>query len=425
MRILRTALLLCGAAIVAAQPPATPKRPVTDTYQRGQVTDDYRWLEDFSNPEVKSWSDAQNAYARKYLDGLSQRAACYEQIRNLVDRTSASYYSLRWSGGGWFAIKRQPPKQQPMLVWMRSVDEPADERTIVDPNAIDNKGGTAIDFYVPSLDGKRVAVSMSKGGSESGDVHVYSTATGQETGDLIPRVNGGTAGGSLAWNADGSGFWYTRYPRAGERPAADLDFYQQVYFHKLGTKTEADTYALGKDFPRIAEIELLTSDDGRYVIARMANGDGGEFAHYLRTQSEEWAQITRLADEISEVQFGSGGNLYLLSRHDAPMGKVLQVTLANPRLDQAKVLVPEGKLAIQGMVASGRRLYVFDQAGGPSQVRVFRAEGGPADVLPLPPVAGVGGAAPAGGDKLLVRIATYLSPPAWQYYDPAAKKLAH
>jgi prolyl oligopeptidase len=424
MRILPAALFLGAAAIAAAQPPATPRRPVTDTYHGVPVSDDYRWLEDFSNPEVKAWSDGQNAYARKYLDGLSQRPACYEQIRKLVDRSSAAYYSLRLRGSGWFAMKQQPPKEQPMLVWMREVDEPLGERTIVDPNAIDAKGGSGIDFYVPSLDGKRVAVSISRGGSESGDVHVYDAATGKETGDLIPRVNGGTAGGSLAWNADGSGFWYTRYPRAGERPAADLDFYQQVYFHKLGTKTEADTYALGKDFPRIAEIELLASEDGRYVMARMANGDGGEFAHYLRTPSGEWTQVTRFADEISEARFGAGGDLYLLSRHNAPMGKVLRVPLANPRLENAKVVVPEGKLAIRGLVAAGSRLYVLDQAGGPSQVRVFRADGGPAEVLPLPPVAGAFGAVPAGGDKLLVLITTFLSPPAWQRYDPATKKLA-
>ncbi|HVP48367.1 MAG TPA: hypothetical protein VMT32_17355, partial [Bryobacteraceae bacterium] len=57
----RIAFLLAGASILAAQPPATPKRPVTDIYHGVRVTDDYRWLEDFSNPEVKAWSDAQNA----------------------------------------------------------------------------------------------------------------------------------------------------------------------------------------------------------------------------------------------------------------------------------------------------------------------------------------------------------------------------
>src|SRR5262249_35010280 len=143
------------------------------------------------------------------------------------------------------------------------------------------KGTTTIDFYVPSLDGKRVAVSLSEGGSEEGTVYVYETATGKKLSDVIPRVNGGTAGGSVAWDAAGPGLYYTRYPRGNERPKKDLDFYQQVYFHKLGTPTAEDTYAIGKDFPRIAETVLQTSHDGRYLLATVANGDGGEFAHYL------------------------------------------------------------------------------------------------------------------------------------------------
>jgi hypothetical protein len=49
MHILQAALIFGGAAIVAAQPPATLKRPVTDTYHWVQVSDDYRWLGDFSN----------------------------------------------------------------------------------------------------------------------------------------------------------------------------------------------------------------------------------------------------------------------------------------------------------------------------------------------------------------------------------------
>ena len=73
-------------------------------------------------------------------------------------------------------------------------------------------------------------------------------------GEAVPRVNYGTAGGSLAWDADGTGFFYTRYPREGERPAADLDFYLQVYHHRIGSPAADDRYEIGKDFPRIAEI---------------------------------------------------------------------------------------------------------------------------------------------------------------------------
>ena len=96
-----------------------------------------------------------------------------------------------------------------MLVALKSVDDPKSERVIVDPNQIDPSGHSAIDFYEPSIDGKLVAVSMSKGGSERGDVHIFDAVSGQPTGEVISHVNGGTAGGSLAWNADGSGVYYT------------------------------------------------------------------------------------------------------------------------------------------------------------------------------------------------------------------------
>ena len=68
-------------------------------------------------------------------------------------------------------------------------------------------------------------------------------------------------GGSAAWNADGSGLFYTRYPAKGERPDPDLRFYQQTYFHKLGTSAEQDTYEFGKDLPRIAETVLREGID--------------------------------------------------------------------------------------------------------------------------------------------------------------------
>ena len=49
----------------------------------------------------------------------------------------------------------------------------ASERVVIDPTQLDSSGTTVIDFYVPSIDGKYVAATLSKAGSESGDVHVY------------------------------------------------------------------------------------------------------------------------------------------------------------------------------------------------------------------------------------------------------------
>ena len=412
-----------GLAADVAQPPVAPKKPVVDVYHGVQVTDDYRWLETASDPAVRAWSDGQNEFARKFLDGLPIRATLYNELKRLYSQPSPSYFALRWRPAGLFAMKRQPPQEQPMLVLLKSVDDPGSERVILDPNRLDPSGGTEIDFYVPSLDGKFVAVSLSKGGSESGDVHVYDVAEAKESGAPVPRVNGGTAGGSVAWNADGSGFYYTRYPRSGERPPADLNFYQQVYFHRLGSDTRQDTYSLGKDFPRIAEISLETSDDGRYTLARMANGDGGEFAYYLHGPPDgQWHQIARLSDSISEARFGTDGHLYLLSHLNAPKGKILRMPLAQPRVTDAQTVVGESRVSIEDFLPAGKMLYVADQIGGPSQTRVFDAAGKPQGLAPIPPVSAVYQMVRSAGDELLFQNAGFLDPPAWYRYDPAANK---
>src|SRR5215471_18111745 len=424
MRIGKLLLLNFALVTMLAQPPSAPKKPVTDTFHGVTVIDDYRWLENSSDPNVKAWSNAENRVTRQYLDALPTRTAAYEQLKKLYAQQSARYFGLEYRSGVLFAMKMEPPKEQPMLVTLKSAQDPASERVIIDPNQIDAKGGTGIDFYVASLDGRLVAASLSKGGSESGDVHVYDAATGKALADVIPRVNGGTAGGSLAWNADGSGFYYTRYPRVGERPATDLDFYQQVYFHKLGTNPEQDTYSLGKDFPRIAEIALQSSEDGRYVLARMANGDGGEFAHYLHTPSGEWVQVTRLADEIPLAAFGSDGFLYLLSHQSAPMGKIVRVPLSRPVLADARTVVPESKVSIKNVTPATSRLYVVDQAGGPSQIRIFALDGSSRGSVPLKPISSVGELLRTKGDEILINSAMYLDPPAWLRFDGVTAKLA-
>src|SRR5262245_25945661 len=341
------------AALTAAELPptsATPKKPVTDEYHGVKVVDNYRWLEDANDPAVRKWTEEQNRHTDAYFKQLPAMDALRKRVKGLLSAASSDYFALRYRGGRLFALKAQPPAEQPFLVTLKSADEPQGEQVVLDPNKLNPKGTTAIDFYVPSLDGRLVAVSLSEGGTEDGTVHVYEVAGGKELPDVIPRVNGGTAGGSAAWNADGTGFWYTRYPRGDERPKEDLDFYQQVYYHKLGTPTEQDAYTLGKDFPRIAEVQLATSDDGRHVLASVANGDGGEFAHYLLGPSGRWAQVTRFADRVTGAALGVDESLYLLSRNGAPRGKVLRLPLAAPRLDQAREIVPESEAAVEGFV---------------------------------------------------------------------------
>ena len=401
----------------AANAPDAPKKPVSTEYDGVKVEDPYQWLEADDDAEVKAWSDAQNQQTRKYLDGSPERTAIEHQLKDWYAKTSPNYFSVVSRPGILFAMKFQPPKQQPLLVTLASADDLKSEKAVLDPNVIDTKGTTAIDWFVPSLDGKYVAMSLSKGGSEDGTLHFYETATGKALPDTIAHVQYPTAGGSAAWNADGTGVFYTRFPRKGERPDSDLNFYQQIYFHKLGTPEAEDKYSLGKEFPRIAEIALATSGDGKYILATVANGDGGDFAHYLLgpdgSASGGWKQITQFSDQIKLARLGRDNALYLLSRADAPRGKILRLPLDAPELKNAAEIVSAGEAVIEQIVPSQEALYVGDLLGGPSQIRRFDLNGKNATTIPIPQISSVQEMLALEDGSLLFRDVSYTEPAAW------------
>lgn len=420
MRLLSASLVLSSfvsvAATAAVSLPVTPKRPVVNEYHGVKVADDYQWLEKTGNAEVDAWTKAQDDVARAKLKKLPHVKQIQKQLTSWANATSPNYWDIVFAGGTFFALKVQPPKEQPILVSFTSPFDLKTEKIVFDPNVVSAGGKVSMDFASHSLDGKLVAISLSEGGSESGNLHVFGP-DGKELGDKIERVNNPTAGGSVAWNKDGTGFYYTRYPHKGERADADMDFYQQVYFHKLGTDPKTDTYSIGEDFPRIAEVRLLTSDDGNHLLAIVANGDGGEFAHYLLPLNGKstWRQLTTFKDKvISEARFGRHNDLYLLSRSSAPRGKILRMDLKDAQLKRARVVVPEGEGVINEFIPTENRLYVSEMVGGPSKLAVYDLDGKSLGQVHLAdPVSDVGQLAAANGDEILYKTQSFLDPGFW------------
>src|ERR1035438_5264420 len=149
-----------------------PRIPVTDTFHGVDVTEDYRWLEDASSEETIAWTKAQQHRSRAYFGGIPWRDALRAPAGQLkAERTT--YKRLLSGGSTFFALKVQTPRQQPFLVALTDLDDPATERVVVDPDAIDPSGETTIALFVPSPDGKQVAVSLSEHGTEDGSLHVY------------------------------------------------------------------------------------------------------------------------------------------------------------------------------------------------------------------------------------------------------------
>lgn len=391
-------------------PVDTPRIPVTTRYHGVDVTEEYRWLEDGSAEDTTSWTKAQQQLTGAYYRSVSWRATLRARVESLLRAERTTYRSLRSGGSTYFALKEQTPRQQPFLVALTDLDDRGTERIVVDPDGIDPSGETTIDWFVPSPDGARLAVSLSEHGTEDGSLHVFDVGSGQVVDEPIPHVN--LMGGSMAWRHDGSGFWYTRC-------ADPVGFRQQVWFREIGGTQDRLDVAAGFADEVIAEHVLSASPGGRWLMDRVQKGDGGEWQIFLRSQARggAWWQLSDLPDKCTDAVLGADA-LYLLSRRDAPHGKVLRLPLTEDvTVAEADEVVPASHLVIEDLAVTEGTLWVADMDGGPQQLRAFDLDGRP---LPTPEIAPVSSVSSyfarlsrLGPDLLAWSSESFTEPPTW------------
>jgi prolyl oligopeptidase len=394
----------------------TMRVPVTTTYHGVEVAEDYRWLEDASSEDTQAWTKAQHERTIEYVMGLPFYESIRRRAEEILSADSTRYLDVERGGDQYFALKEQPPKQQPFLVTLTDLGDTATERVLVDPNELDSSGDITMNWFVPSPDGRLVAVSLSSHGTEDGTLHLYDATTGDEVDVRIPRVNSGTAGGSVAWRGDSGGLWYTRHPGRDERPAEDIGFYQEIWFHEIGG-TAPDRRDLSEAVAdeRIVEHILSSSADGRWVLALAALGDGGEWQLFLRSQEDggAWWMLADISDKVIRAAFG-GDTIFLLSKKDAPRGRVLRLPLEpGVTVADAQVAVPESPLAIETIAATDARIWTLDQDGGPSGLRAFTHEGHQLAPVAVPPVSSIQELSTLGADTIAYSVESFVSPRSW------------
>jgi prolyl oligopeptidase len=405
--------------------PETKRETVTETYHAVVVSDPYRWLECACSQEVADWLDRENAITDAYLHDTPQWLAIAERLKVLTKVRSKEYAGFRHVGGPSFVLYKDPTVHQTsVLASLQEVDL-ATLHVVVDPRCVGDAGcrqsSQAIDWYVPSPDGRKVAVSLSSDGSEAGTLHEFDVATGNEVDRPIARVQFATGGGSLAWRRDGQGFWYTRYPENSQ-------FNMRVYYHNLGTDPADDPLVLGSDFPKIAEVKLDNGDGTAPLVVSVANGDGGDFEHFVIPESGSPFRITRFEDQVGAVVGAPDGTLLVISYREAPHGKLLVLDGGKYSLAEARTLVPEGdrifrpqqELEPRPLVITADRIYAQVVNGGPVDVAAFDRSGKFVRTLPGPTVAALGPVVPVGGGKVVYGVTTFLDPFRYMLFDEVA-----
>jgi len=377
-------LLLALCCLLAAQsakpadpplkpPPAKTDATVTD-YFGAKVADPYRWMEaGVQDPQFMDFLKAQNTYTRQILDSLGGRAkllARIEQLDNAVPRVR----TWQRAGSSIFYLETAPGAATSSLMVR---DAGGKSRKLVDPSQFDVKDQhAAIDYIVPSWDGRYVVVGISLGGSENSVIHVVEASTGRLLPDAITRAQYA----SPTWQADSRSFHYSRLQKLPpDAPPSAVYENQRVYFHILGTDPEKDPVVFGPgvspslNIPKAGFVGAGTTPGSAYAVAYYSAGTTDPVAIYAAPADKAddaqapWRKIVSSEDQVSPAADSStaqhGSTLYLLLDKGAPNRTLVSLDLAHPDINHPTVLIPPSDTILTGVYAAQDGLYVSEKKG--------------------------------------------------------------
>jgi prolyl oligopeptidase len=385
------ALSLSQVAIAADGPPVAPVRPVTDDYFGTKVVDNYRYMENLQDPEVKGWMKAQADYSRKVFDSIPGRDALGQRIHELLGKDLIRFdYQRR--GERIFYQVQEPGADIPKLAYRDGVA--GDEHVLIDPALLAKAAGThySLDWYSPSADGRYVAYGVSEGGSEKSVLHVKDLKTGETLSENIDR----TEDCIVSWRDDNHSFFYLRYNKPGpDTPPAETLSNARTYLHVLGSKLdgEGDELVFGRgvskslDVPEGQGTYVLLSPGSRYAIAvANHNMDDNPATFYIAPLAAihgpgtPWKKFATVDDGVTAVRI-HGDRLYFLSEKDAPHFRLLSTPLSHPDVAHAQVVLPEGEGVLVQMASASDGLYVSQRSG--AGFKMMRVSFDGKDVHPL------------------------------------------
>ncbi|MGH7016489.1 MAG: hypothetical protein ACRED8_05310, partial [Caulobacteraceae bacterium] len=413
---------------VGAPPPPPAPCPVTETLWGVQVTDQWRCFEKLG-PATIDWMKAEGAYTRKVMDAI-------KPLRPLQARVSAFTGSFGFIGdystfgGREFYDDRPPGADQANMV----VRDRRGTRKIVDAAALMAAHGGkpyAVNYFLPSPDGTKVAVGVSEGGSEMASLTVYDAATGARIAGPITRAQFG----AQAWTDDSRDLFFNRLQelRPG-MPGTDKYKDSAIYAWNLASPpvplwgaTTGHGPAIGHDeFPAIAinpgtPVAFLLSINGVQQEARMWTAPVADAAD----PNAPWKLLIDRSDDVTGFD-ARGDDLFLLSHKDAPTYKVLELKVGQP-LSAAITLVPaQPDRVIEHVNAAKDALYVQVLEGSYSRLLRIPAGSRRIEEVPLPAKGHITEAFTdprvAGID---ISLQNWVNPPQEYRYNPADRRFTN
>lgn len=283
-------------AVKQTHPPVAAVRPHLITQHGETRVDNYFWLREKDNSEVREYLDAENAWT---VEQMRDTEGLQEQIyREIVGRIQETDQSAPMRSGEWLYYSRTVAGQQYRIYCRKRDAEDSAEVILLDANqAAAGLAYFQLGVFAPSPDHRLLAYSIDTEGDEDFTVFFKDLSTGEVLSDRVTNTYY-----SLEWAADNRTVFYNVldearrpykvfrhtlgspekdvevYHESDERFEVDVDRTRDRAFLLLDihSHTTSETRALAADQPagefrpiveRIQGVEMdVTHHEGRWYI---------------------------------------------------------------------------------------------------------------------------------------------------------------
>ena len=400
------------------QYPAARKSDVVDDYHGTRVPDPYRWLEDPDSPESRAWIEAQNKLTATYLADIPARTALRERLTKLWNYPK--YGTPFRKARRYFFFKNDGLQNQSVLYKQASLT--ADPETLLDPNVLSEDGTVALSTLAVSEDGRLLAYGTSASGSDWEEFRVRDVAEGRDLSDHLKWIKFSGA----SWTNDGAGFFYSRYPEPGDKALTDVNRFQRLYYHRLGTDQTADVLVYERPDQPDWGMNAEVTDDGRYAVLHVWLGtDRRNRVYYLDLKDARRPKVTgevvRLLDDF-DASYAFVGNdgpvFYFLTDLEAPRKRVIAIDTRHPERARWREIIPQGPDVLDGIHIIHDTFVANYMHDASSRLRLFTLEGRLVKDLPLPTLGSIGAiSGERKDDEMFYAFTSFLYPTTIFRYD--------
>ncbi|MEQ1821684.1 MAG: prolyl oligopeptidase family serine peptidase [Fimbriimonadaceae bacterium] len=392
--------------------PDSKRLDLIETIHNTDVADPYRWLEEDS-AETKAWVSAQSEFTNRYLASLPYRKEISSKLSGLINYERFTVPGKK--GGKYFYSRNDGLQNQSVLYVATSLT--AKPRVLLDPNKLSTDGTVALSGLSASDNGRLLAYGTSASGSDWQEWHVRNVSTGKDLTDHLKWVKFSGA----SWSKDNKGFFYARYDEPKGQAMQEQNYYQKLYYHRIGTLQSQDILVYERKDQREWGFDGTVTEDGRYLVISVWQGTLPENRVYVADISRGISsplKVIKLFDkrDASYTYLGNTGKtFYFQTNLKAPFGRIVS---ANLDTMATKTVIAQSGEAMEGASMVGGRIVAQYLQHASSKVKVFTPSGKLVREVALPGIGSVSGFAGRFDDsETFYSYASYTSPTTIYRYD--------